>query len=89
MLFFSDTLFLHWKTPRHEVSCMISRWLSGTRDRHAGPEGPPRKKNHQQETTAGPAAANVSERPSGLFVCLFVCALGFYGASTAKVILRP
>ena len=35
MLFFSDTLFLHWKTPRHEASRLISRWLSGSRDRHA------------------------------------------------------
>ena len=65
MLFFSDTLFLHWKTPRHEASRLISRWLSGSRDRHAGLEGPPRKKRRQQEATAGPSAADVSERPSG------------------------
>ena len=59
MLFISDTLFLHWKTPLHEVSRLLSRWLSGSRDRHAGPEGPPRKKRkRQQETTAGPSVAD-------------------------------
>ena len=66
MPFISDTLFLHWKTPWHEVSRLLSRWLSGSRDRHAGPEGPPRKKRkRQQQTTAGPSVADVSECPSG------------------------